>query len=423
MLIMRDYIEKQTGLVIEVFSNSEQRFLDYKSIASVTTEFASIIQNAAAIVDIGGNSIQISLFDKDKLITTQNIQVGSVSTRDRLSPLVKNSSHFEKMVVEIMNHELAGFSRLYQKDRQIKNLIVVGGNVLDVLHQYEKKNRRITAVTTDQFQMLYDSLITMNPEEIAKRFSMASDQAEAVVPSVIFCRCLMENFGVDTLWLPDYCFCDGIAYDYGMKNHFITASHNFDEDILAAARSIAKRYKCSQAHIKNLEEIGLQVFDRMKKIHGMGKRERLLLQIAIILHNCGKFISLADVSECAFNIIMATEIIGLSHTELEMIAYTVKFNTSPFIFYDELAVRTDLTQDEYMVVAKLTAILRMVNALDRTHRQKCKNASVVLKEHELRITVASQEDLSLEKGTFAEKAEFFEEVFNVHPVFKQKKQY
>jgi exopolyphosphatase/guanosine-5'-triphosphate,3'-diphosphate pyrophosphatase len=76
-----------------------------------------------------------------------------------------------------------------------------------------------------------------------------------------------------------------------------------------------------------------------------------------------------------------------------------------------------------MVVAKLTAILRMVNALDRTHRQKCKNASVVLKEHELRITVASQEDLSLEKGTFAEKAEFFEEVFNVHPVFKQKKQY
>ena len=38
MLIMRDYIEKQTGLKIDVLSNSEQRFVDYKSIASVTAE-------------------------------------------------------------------------------------------------------------------------------------------------------------------------------------------------------------------------------------------------------------------------------------------------------------------------------------------------------------------------------------------------
>ena len=52
MLILRDYIEKQTGLRIEVLSNSEQRFMDYKSIASVSSEFETIIQNAAAIVDI-----------------------------------------------------------------------------------------------------------------------------------------------------------------------------------------------------------------------------------------------------------------------------------------------------------------------------------------------------------------------------------
>lgn len=422
MLIMRDYIEKQTGLKIGVLSNSEQRFCDYKSIASVTAEFESMIQNAAAIVDIGGNSMQISLFDKDKLITTQNIHVGSVSTRERLLPLTRNGEHFEKLVMEILDHELAGFGKLYQKDRQIKNLIIIGGNVLDVLHQYERENHRITSVTKSQFQSLYDSLIGMNTGEVAERFGMTSDQAEVLIPSAIFCKSLIENFGAETLWLPDYSLCDGIAYDFGMKNHYISISHNFEEDIIAAARSMSKRYKCSQAHIRNLEEIALQVFDRMKKIHGMGKRERLLLQIAIILHNCGKYISLEDVSECAFNIIMATEIIGLSNTEREMIAYTVKFNTSRFVYYDELAVRTDLSKEEYMVVAKLTAILRMVNALDRTHRQKCKNVTVTLKEHELRISVSSQADLSLEKGTFEEKAEFFEEVFNVHPVFKQKKQ-
>ena len=34
-----------------------------------------------------------------------------------------------------------------------------------------------------------------------------------------------------------------------------------------------------------------------------------------------------------------------------------------------------------------------------------------------------QEDLSLEIGSFQEKTEFFEEVFNVHPVIRQKKGY
>ena len=71
-------------------------------------------------------------------------------------------------------------------------------------------------------------------------------------------------------------------------------------------------------------------------------------------------------------------------------------------------------------MAKKTAI--MVNALDRTHQQKCKNVTVTLREHELKLTVASQADLSLEIGTFQEKAEFFEEIFHVHPVFKQRKQ-
>lgn len=420
--IMQDYIEKQTGLKIEVLSNSEQRFVDYKSIASVTSEFETIIQSPAAIVDIGSSSMQISLFDKDKLITTQNIRIGSVTTREQLAPFIKNSGHFETLVSELLDHELAGFAKLYQKDRQIKNLIVIGGNLRGLMTPYQEESRRITAVTKEQFAKVYEDVVRLDQDEIADRYQISYDQTGPIVPSAVFCRCLMENLGTQTMWFPDYSLCDGLAYDYGVKNRYLKNSHDFEEDILAAARSIAKRYKCSQAHIKNLEEIALLVFDRMKKVHGMGKRERLLLQISIILHNCGKFISLENVSECAYYIIMATEIIGLSHTEREMIAYTVKFNTSAFENYDDLAVRTALTRSEYMVVAKLTAILRIVNALDRTHRQKCKNVTVTLKEHELRITAASQADLSLEAGTFESKAPFFEEIFNVHPVFKQRKQ-
>ena len=39
----------------------------------------------------------------------------------------------------------------------------------------------------------------------------------------------------------------------------------------------------------------LKLFDQTRRVHGLGKRERLLLQISAILHNCGKYISLTDV--------------------------------------------------------------------------------------------------------------------------------
>ncbi len=421
MLIMRDYIEKQTGFRIEVLSNSEQRFLDYQSIASVTDEFESIIQNPAAIVDIGGSSMQISLFDKDKLITTQNIHVGSIVTREKLIPLMKNGRHFESMLREILEHELSGFNKLYQKDRRIKNLIVVGGNLIELVKSNGKDSRRIASVSQTDFAQIYERIVGRRPDEVAELLEISQDGSGEIAASVVYCKTLMENFGVDTVWLPGYSMSDGLAYDFGVRKNYIENGHNFEEDIVAAARSISKRYKCSQAHIRNIEPAALMVFDRMKKIHGMGKRERLLLQIAVILHGCGKFISLENVSECAFNIIMATEIIGLSHAEREMIAYAVKFNTSPFLYYAELAQRSDVSREEYLIIAKMTAILRIVNAMDRTHKQKCNDIAVTLKDQELKISVTSQEDLTLEIGAFNEKAEFFEEVFSVHPVMKQKK--
>ena len=134
-----------------------------------------------------------------------------------------------------------------------------------------------------------------------------------------------------------------------------------------------------------------------------------MLEIAAMLHDCGKYISLTASSQCSYDIIMATEIIGLSHKEREMVANIVKYNTV------ELENTDDLT------TVKLVAMLRVANALDRSHKQKFKDYRIELKDNQLVISVRTNEDITLEKGTLREKAEFFEEVFGVKPVLKQKK--
>ena len=197
--------------------------------------------------------------------------------------------------------------------------------------------------------------------------------------------------------------------------------HDFEKDIIACAINMSKRYMGSRKRAETLEKITTTIFDSMKKIHGLGKREKLYLRIAAILHDCGKYISLVNIGETSYNIIMSTEIIGLSHVERAIVANIVRFNHSKFSYYGQKQDVTGMGKDNYLIVAKLTAILRLANSLDRSHKQKFTDLKAVLQGNELILTVDSLEDISLEKGFFLAGSEFFREVFSVQPVLKQKK--
>ena len=184
---------------------------------------------------------------------------------------------------------------------------------------------------------------------------------------------------------------------------------------------MAKRYSTGKDHIKGTTDLALAIFDSMKKVHGMGDRERLLLQIAVQLHDCGKYISMGDVAECSYQIIMATEIIGLSTEERQIIANAVRYNTTEFVYYSEIAGEVGMDRSVYLLIAKLTAILRIANAMDRSHYQKVKNMKAMLKDRTLLLTVDSEQDISLELGLLMDKVEFFEEVFGIRLVFRRKR--
>ncbi len=58
-----------------------------------------------------------------------------------------------------------------------------------------------------------------------------------------------------------------------------------------------------------------------KNIMVLGSVSVCFFVLAAILHDCGKFISMSAPGECAYQIIMSTEILGISHMEREMVAW------------------------------------------------------------------------------------------------------
>ncbi len=416
--IVLDQIRVRTGIEVKVLSNSEQRFIYYKAVASRETNFNKIIEKATAFVDVGAGSSQISLFDKRHLITTQNIKLGAVRLRERLRGMDLEISGKRRILNELVDNEIQTFHKHFLKDREIRHLIAVG----DPLVYYVRKilgEGESEWIPAQQLQQLYERVMKMPLGELADQMDQTVESASLVLPALTIYKRILDDTSAEMVWMPNVSLCNGVAADYADKKKIVRLEHDFTEDILMAARNIAKRYMSNKNHTQMMEDVVCQIFDSMKKYHGLGKRERLLLQISALLHDCGKYISMSVPGECSYNIIMSTEIIGLSHMEREMVANIVRFNTKDMVSYERF--QGHLTEKAYLIVMKLTALLRLGNSLDRSHKQKMKNIKIAMRNQQLLVTADTQEDITLERKSFDEKADFFEEIYGIRPVLKQKR--
>lgn len=426
--IVLDQIFVRTGLRVNPINNSELRFMSYKAVATRTTEFQSIVQTGTAIIDVGFGSSQISLFDKGALVSTQNILLGALRISEMAARWQLNYRQIPEVVSELVENEIYTFKKMYLKDRQIKNLIASGESII-FLARRGMKSQKTDRFTAEEFDGFYKKVISMSVDEIEEYYEMDYEYASVLIPSAIIYKKVMDMTEAESIWVPGVRLCDGIAAEYADENHLVKFHHDFEGDILSSARNMAKRYKCHMAHTQEMERLVGAVFDATKRYHGLGSRERLLLQIGAILHSCGKFISIMRGTDSSYQIIMATEIIGISHLEREIIANVVRYNIQEYA-YNDVTLGSDLSQyrgvhasrrEITILIAKLTAILRLANSMDRSHKQKLSDCKMAVKEGRLVVTTGYIGSIVLEQSAFEQKADFFEEIFGIRPILKQKR--
>ena len=129
--IVLDAIKRNTNLEVKVLSNSEQRYINLKGMVAKYEDFHQVVSKNTAFVDVGAGSVQISLFDKNNLIVTENIPIGAVRVRDYLSMMGSKSGRLDKIMSEYVENDIVTFRNIYLNDKEIKNVIAVAVGVSD----------------------------------------------------------------------------------------------------------------------------------------------------------------------------------------------------------------------------------------------------------------------------------------------------
>jgi exopolyphosphatase/guanosine-5'-triphosphate,3'-diphosphate pyrophosphatase len=137
--------------------------------------------------------------------------------------------------------------------------------------------------------------------------------------------------------------------------------------------------------------------------------------VASIVHDIGEFVASRGHHRHTYYLLVHSEVFGLSQIDLEVVANIARYHRRGVPQADHPSYAS-LPRPARLTVNRLSAILRVADALDKSHSQRVLDPKISVSADELRIQVDSTEDLGLERMSLDSKSGLFEEVFGLKPV-------
>jgi exopolyphosphatase/guanosine-5'-triphosphate,3'-diphosphate pyrophosphatase len=134
--------------------------------------------------------------------------------------------------------------------------------------------------------------------------------------------------------------------------------------------------------------------------------------VAALLHEVGGFVSNRSHHKHSFYLVANAEIFGLSRDEHLLVGHVARYHrrAAPQPTHIEYMA---LPRDRRILVNKLAALLRVADALDRTHGEQVRDIQVERQGEEFVIVPPGVPDLTLERRAIAQKGDLFEDVFGL----------
>lgn len=404
-------IKLRTGINVDIINVSQERFYIMKALRYESSTTNIFSKKTTLVVNISTGSVESSIFKNGKLKLTDHIKIGSLRIREDLDEL-KYTSDFTELMEQYIESKLYGTKRTIEEFK-IENFVAIGGELSTITKLIKSKNKNF--ISTDDFKKFYEKIKNMSSDQIILQYGTSKQKTELLIPTILIFHSFLNMTESKTIYTPNITLRMGILYDIS-DEIFKFSRRNFSiNDILSSTFYISHKYKINKTHSIYVEKISLSIFDQTCRIHKLGKRERLYLQVASRLHDVGNFIDTSDHENQSYNIVISQDIMGFSYTELLIIANITRYHS--FIVPSENHYNYFiLSEKNKMVVSVLSAILKIAEALDTSHLQKIEEIKLSLSGNLLYFNVTSKDDLALEEWSFKKKANFFEEVLGVKPV-------
>ena len=146
----------------------------------------------------------------------------------------------------------------------------------------------------------------------------------------------------------------------------------------------------------------------------------MLLETAATLHDIGIYISPTSHHKHSAYLVNASEVFGLRKSDKDIVSNVVRYHRRSLPKPTHTAYMS-LPRADRTVVAKLSAILRVADALDNPHQQKVQDFALDKAQDSYTLWVGPEAgDVSLERQAVQGKGDMFAEIFGAAIALKQR---
>lgn len=396
-------LEGRTGIRFRVLSREEEAYYGYLGVINSTDARDGIV------FDLGGGSMEITALKNRQIAATASLPVGSASLTERFLGTGRPS---EKQIAALEDYVKSQLKSLdWLEGYRNSEVIGVGGTARTIarVHQrlvnYPFDEIHNYSMPPEEITFIYNNLRTVGLEDRKAVQGLSKDRADIIVAGMATVVALLKQLKAPRMRVSSWGLRDGIFYSGFVKGGVVDDPFAFSID------NIQRLYSLDRPHASRVATLATSLFDQLKDVHRAGDEKRRLLWAAAMLHEAGYFYDYHNRYNHTFYNIVNGNVFGVSEIEVYEIAVVAALYGAGGIKGRDSYIDM-LPKEENRTLKKLSVLLALADALDRSRKWLTLHVSVSVAKDSVHVKPAFAENGWIERRTAEGVALYFSKAFD-----------
>jgi exopolyphosphatase / guanosine-5'-triphosphate,3'-diphosphate pyrophosphatase len=399
-------VKALTGLDVRLLTGVEEGQLIFRAVREVV----DLGPDTAVIVDVGGGSTEWITAQAGELGQVVSLTLGSLRCAADLAGDPATSPSLDKLRRKIDKRLAERVSK-----GPVGRLVATSGTAVccaDLIDHFAdrpwKEVSGAREVRTRDLAALIERLRPLKRRQIADLPPVGLPRSDSLLAGAVLLQALVAHAGVDRFQVSDRALREGLVL--AALGQPIPPAAEPEDLRRRQVLQLAGRSETVYRHNQQTARLAVRLFDVTASLHGLGAREREWLEYAALLHDIGYSIHYKGHHKHAYYLITNAVLDAFDQREIEIIANVARYHRGahPKASHPNLAA---LKPWQQRTIHKLAALLRVADALDRTHASRVEEIYCAIGRHKATLEVLSRYSVDLELEAAREHARFFAKVF------------
>ena len=412
---------RATGIPLEVLSEQDEARLISLGIMSGLRFHLPL----GLFLDIGGGSVELTVADPSNTFCLFSLPLGAVRLSEQFLRIDPPRHKDIKSLRQHVRAQLKSVARRIQKEK-FTMAFGSGGTVTALAETDTREGRNgkessLIVLRRARLKGLLDILTARPAAERAQMISGDPKRADIIVAGGIVLHEIMSAIDLDYLFVSRRGLRDGLMVDLLQRSYPGSGAWHPDADRTESLEQVCQKYSNDVGHSRHVSQLALNLFYQLQTLHKLPEKYAGILHAAAMLHDIGLFIADGKHHKHSYYLIKSSGMKSFSKLDLELVANIARYHRKAHPSQKHLGF-SQLSPVEQNVVRKLSALVRVADALDFRREQRVESVSCTLeKSKTLTITASSAVNIKDEIAWAEKKGKLVQEVFNVELVMQKGK--